>query len=93
MKKKLKIFELCVWGEGFVKVHGRDIWDAYKNACNKYDYVRKPYSSKRAAKFVKKTCNKSARKVTSSNRRYVKLMSHKNSGCWINTYFDTIYFD
>jgi hypothetical protein len=74
MKKNNKNFDLLVWDNNsnskIVKIAGRDIWDAYKKAQNKYEAVREPYTW--SSKYDRKRFIRNSRRKKNMDRRSEK---------------------
>ena len=89
MKTTTKFFKLLVIDTGTLKnFKGRDVWDAYRKACNEYERIRTPYSAKSSPKKIKKEGNKRIRHDKSENPK-----KKYNSSAYISRHKGIVYFD
>lgn len=79
------------WEYSIVKVEGRDVYDAYKKALNKYEFVRKPY--KDSNKYIRKELIKKARQKDINYSVSKKDYKYYFGPYWVEKYMGVVIFD
>jgi hypothetical protein len=93
MKRTFKNFDLCVWKSkdselAVVKVKGRDIYDAYRKASEKYYMVFRPYRWKNKWDRIQSN-RRCRRKGIMHNRSRKAEVTHS----WVGTSKGVVYWD